>query len=302
LNCSFIREDVGKSKEKVMYLQQTILDKRAKFKKFGDENPQAFNEYIHLKQYSPLSRYYGIPEWMTALAAMYLDRNANTFNIKRFDNNAVPDHVLLTKGGKIDKDTKINIKDFFEKNFKGVDKTGKLLHINVEEPEGTLDLKKVTEAIKEASFHILRMDNREEIVDAHGVPRRLVGLTRAGGLGDANQTKEEMNMFRNVNLKPRQARVEFIFNTFILPVMGINSLQFKVNRMEAGSDATDAIYYQTLTAPNAEGESILNIEEAREELGYKKRDTTVAKSSEEIEVSKVAKALIKLRTMLKAIG
>jgi HK97 family phage portal protein len=304
LNCSFVREEVGKAKSKIVFLRQAVLDETAKFKRFGDEGNKGLNEYIHLKQYAPKSKYYGIPEWMTALAAMYLDRNANTYNIKRFSNDLLIGVAIMMSGGKLDVDSRKAIKSFLTKNYKGIDAedAGGALVLNSEEADSKIDIKTIAAEVKEASYHILRIDNREEVVDAHGVPRRLVGLTRAGGLGDVNATREEMAMFRNLSIRPRQMRIEFMFNTFILPAMEINSLNFKLNQIETSEDTLDAQYFSLLTTKNIDGESVLDIEEARKGLGYPPRTAAVVKSNEDLQALRFVKMLIKIREQLKVVG
>lgn len=278
-----------KDKSLVITLHQVIGGEKAEFVRFNNTKPvNGVNQYLHLKNYTVASRYYGLPDYLTTYATMVLDRNAVEFNVRKFDNNAVPDHVLLTKGGKIDPDSKKKIKEFFETNFKGVDKVGKLLHVNMEDPEGMMELKAVTEAVKEASFHVLRMDCKEEIVDAHGVPRRLVGIASAGKLGDAKQTREEMQLFRDVMLLPRKKRVEFIFNEMILPGMGINDSVMDFTVFDISDDIEDAEYYTGLV-----GAGIVEPDEARPFLGFTERVTKSGSGA-----IGTVKDLIQLREML----
>ena len=59
------------------------------------------NEYIHMKNYSSQSVFYGVPEWMGATGAIVLDRNGVEYNKNKFINNAVPDFIVLVSGGEL---------------------------------------------------------------------------------------------------------------------------------------------------------------------------------------------------------
>ena len=59
------------------------------------------NELIVVRNYTPRSSYYGLPDHIPALAAMAGWRAQAEFNVRFFDNNAVPTYVVVVEGADI---------------------------------------------------------------------------------------------------------------------------------------------------------------------------------------------------------
>ena len=72
-------------------------------------------EIIHFATYTPTDSYYGLPEVTPALGAIVMELLARDFNIKFFDNNAIPQFAVIFEGydGSVPEDTKQAIKNFF---------------------------------------------------------------------------------------------------------------------------------------------------------------------------------------------
>lgn len=255
-------------------LIQEISGEKTEFFPFGNTQDYA-SEYVMLKSYHPKSVYYGLPDYMPALAAIVLDRSAVKFNIKRFDNNMVLEHIITVIGAAIGGSAKKDIKDFFTNNFAGIDNAGKSLLLEVDGKKKNdvgIEVHKVSSEAKEGSYLELRKEIKEEIIAAHGVPPRLVGIAAAGQLGGTAEVKEQMRMFRDIVIKPRQKEVEFIFNNFILKdAFPLNKKwKLKFDTFEISDAADDAKFYESImNIQDAEGKKILTAEEIREELGYK---------------------------------
>lgn len=267
-NCGLIKE---KNKLKLV---QEISGERTEFVPFNNAEKEA-GEFIMLKSYHPKSVYYGLPDYMPALAAIVLDRSAVKFNIKRFDNNMVLEHIITVIGAAFGGNAKKDIKDFFTNNFAGIDNAGKSLLLEVDGKKKNdvgIEVHKVSSEAKEGSYLELRKEIKEEIIAAHGVPPRLVGITAAGQLGGAAEVKEQMRMFRDIVIKPRQKEVEFIFNNYILkdafPMN--NKWKLKFDTFEISDAADDAKFYESImNIQDADGKKVLSAGEIREELGYK---------------------------------
>ena len=273
--CRLSTEFIGDTKNTRVVLQQTVMASSAKFKAFGTEPELGLNEYIMLKNYCPTSRYYGSPDYIPAIAAIALDRNAIEFNIRRFENNGVPDFVVTVSGGSLDKNASKMIRDYWEQNLKGVSNTGKTLILQSDEGDTEITITKLNGDIKEASFRLLRMDNRDEVIAAHGVPPKVVGVSSGGAsLGQGSESREQLKVFRAVILNPRQTRLEFLLNERMLPAMGVKTARIVLNKIELSDSAADATYYKTLI-----DSSIITADEARSELGYAARTDEASKNA-----------------------
>ena len=72
-------------------------------------------ELLHFASYTPTDDYYGLPNVTPAIGGMVMDLLAREFNLKFFDNNAVPQYVVLFEGveDEVSEDTMRVIQDFF---------------------------------------------------------------------------------------------------------------------------------------------------------------------------------------------
>ncbi len=255
-------------------LIQEIEGEKTEFAFFGrGEGKQS--EFIMLKSYHPKSVFYGVPDYIAAIASIVLDRSAVKFNIKRFDNNMVLEHIITVVGASFGAGARKDIKDFFTNNFSGLDNAGKSLLLEVDgrnRSDVSIDVHKVSSEIKEGSYLELRKEIKEEIIAAHGVPPRLVGIASPGQLGGTAEVKEQLRMFRDIVIKPRQKETEFIFNRFILRDAFPKNLKWelKFETFDISDAAEDARFYESImNIQDAEGRRVLSADEIREELGYK---------------------------------
>lgn len=266
-NCRLIKE-YGELK-----LVQEIEGERSGFLPFG-RGREGVNEFIMLKSYHPKSVYYGLPDYIASMAAIVLDRSAVKFNIKRFDNNLVMEHIITVVGASFGTNARRDIKEFFTNNFAGLDNAGKSLLLEVDsrnKNEVGIDVHKVSAEIKEGSYLDLRKELKEEILAAHGVPPRLAGIASPGQLGAGAEVKEQLRMFRDIIIKPRQKEIEFIFNNMILKQIFPQNREWKIKfeSFDISDAVEDAKFYETImNIQDEKGRKVLSSEEIREELGY----------------------------------
>lgn len=231
------------------------------------------NEFIHIKNYGVGSRHYGMPDYISAVPTMFLDNSAIEFNTKRFLNNAMPDTILTFYGFDGEDDNrdgsalKKDIADFFRNNYKGTDKAGKVLVLFAESAENNkIEVEKMTPEIKDASFRGLRQDNKEEIVSAHGVPPRVIGIEAGGKLSGGGEAKEQLNIFNEIVIIPRKRKIERVINDLLITGMGISDWKIQLSKFEYANVVDDASYYKAMVEIGA-----LDASEVRSEAGYAPR-------------------------------
>lgn len=229
-----------------------------------NKTKQGTNEYLMLKSYNPKNRFYGVPDYLGSAAGIILDRYAAGYNIKRFENNAIPETIITIKGTVLSREAKEKIKQFFTNNVKGFANAGRSLILETEDENSSIEIKTLTSEIKDASYRNLRMDTRDEIMAAHGIPKRLIGIAEPGGLGGANEGKTQLKVFQECLIEPRQRRLEFLLNEHLVKTgLGITKYKLQLNRIYVDDPADDSKYYSELV--NA---GIINPDDARRELGY----------------------------------
>jgi capsid portal protein len=77
------------------------------------------NEIIHLKKYTPMNNYYGIPDIIAAQNAMAGNEFAGKYNLDYFENKAVPRYIITVKGAKLSPESERKLLEFFQVGLKG---------------------------------------------------------------------------------------------------------------------------------------------------------------------------------------
>ena len=95
---------------------QKVWGNESKPSNVNDPRP---NEIIHLKEYSPLNTYYGIPDVIAALQAIKGDQFASQYNIDYFENKAVPRYIVTVKGAQLSPESEERLFRFLQTGLKG---------------------------------------------------------------------------------------------------------------------------------------------------------------------------------------
>lgn len=230
------------------------------------KNP-ADHELIHLKNYTPLSSYYGLPEYLGCVPAITTLTYIAEFNLRYFSNGCMPDLAIIVEGGELDSKTEDEIVDYLAENMKGLVNSHKTLFLNVNQKDVKIRIEKLNE-VKEGSFKILRDSSRDEIISAHGVPPRLAGIMVAGSLGGTNESKAQMQTFMDVYVKPKQKALTESLNEYYEMMYG-QSPDFYLYELEIRTYDEKVV-----SGVNAVNSGVLTTDEVREELGYAKMENT----------------------------
>lgn len=234
------------------------------FKKWADtkDTKEAKTELMHLMNYFPASSYYGLPDFITALGAMILDRNMVLFNNNFFDNSGMIGSILFVKGAQLDPMARTELKNMIRKNFTGVDNAHRFALIDGVNKDADIKIEKVMESVRDISFHLGRLDNRDEIIAAHHVPPKLLHIAQAGQLGAVQDGWNQMKMFKQFEIGPSQEMLAYRLNKLFERELGIKNWKIKFKEMEVSDDQA---------ARNADREDvnagIITVNEIRESRG-----------------------------------
>ncbi|HZL56711.1 MAG TPA: phage portal protein [Bryobacteraceae bacterium] len=205
----------------------------------------------HFTNYFPWSLYYGIPSIMPAWNRMALSVLETEYNLNFFANNAVPDYAV-TLAGEWDDDAEDKIRDYFQRHLKG--KSHKTLVLRT--PDGaTIKFDKLTsDNAKEGSFRLLRVDCRDEVLHAHGVPPSKVGIHETGRLGGKDGFEQNQE-YKDSIVTPGRKRVTTFLNKIIAAAFDTTDFRFEFepyNTDDLNTDAAvDAIYLEhQVVVPN----------------------------------------------------
>jgi len=210
---------------------QIIGNKVVYFRNFGAKNVNPItndprpNEIIHIKQYSPLNSFYGVPDILSAVGALQGDALASQYNIDYFTNKGVPRYIVTLKGAKLSEEAEDKMFRFLQTSLKG--QNHRTLYIPLPGDSDTNKVEFKMEAVEsgtqEASFNEYRIRNRDDILVAHQVP-----LSKIGG-GDSAAIAAALaqdRTFKEQVARPAQRNLEKVINKIIKEKTDMVELKF----------------------------------------------------------------------------
>lgn len=249
---------------------QMIGNKVTYFRNFGATNPNPItgdkrpNEIIHIKEYSPLNTFYGVPDVIAAMPALIGDSLAAQYNIDYFQNKAVPRYVVTLKGAQLSAEAEDKLFRFLQTGLKG--QNHRTLYIPL---PGDSDTNKVEfrmdpieAGVQEASFNDYRVRNRDDILIAHQVP-----LSKIGG-GDASAVAAAIaqdRTFKEQVTRPEQTKLEKVLNKIIREKTDI--LEIKFNELTLTDEVAQSQIHERYVR-----NKIITPNEVREDLGLPQID------------------------------
>ena len=194
---------------------QLLYGKAVFFRNFGDtETPNPIsggedrpNEVIHLKKYTPMNNYYGIPDIIAAQNALVGNELAGKYNIDYFENKAVPRYIILVKGAKLSPESERKLLEFFQVGLKGKNHRSLYVPLPADTSDSKVEFKMepIEADVQESSFEKYRKANRDEILLAHRVPINKIGVPEGVSLANARDADKT---FKEQVCRPAQMILE----------------------------------------------------------------------------------------------
>lgn len=233
------------------------------FRAWG-QPPNGDNEIIHHYAYDPLDAFYGIAEWIPALADIVLDRNVIEYIINLFANQLMAKFTIIIEGGKLSDGARTKLQEYLSKNFHGLQNAGRTIILDSDDPGVKIRIEKLEVQFgdKEGFKGGTRTVSRDNVIGAHGVPPRLLAISQAGQLGGGNENEGQLTVFKETVIDPDQKRFEDLLNNTVIKSFGnhkwkIKFKEFNTTNLESISNALSTLV----------GTNIYDVNEAREELG-----------------------------------
>jgi HK97 family phage portal protein len=224
---------------------QLLYGKAVFFRNFGDQetpNPIADgsdrpNEIIHLKKYTPMNNYYGIPDIVAAANAMTGNEFAGKYNLDYFENKAVPRYIITVKGAKLSAESERKLLEFFQVGLKGRNHRSLYIPLPADSAESKTEFKMepIEANPQESSFNIYRKSNRDEILMAHRTPVNKIGTPEGINLAAARDADKT---FREQVCRPAQENLEKKLNRIIAEMT--DALQLKFNELALTDEDTQS--------------------------------------------------------------
>jgi PBSX family phage portal protein len=247
---------------------QMIGNKVVYFRNFGATNKNPItadprpNEIIHIKEYSPLNTFYGVPDIVAAMPSLIGDQLASQYNIDYFQNKAVPRYIVTLKGAQLSSEAEDKLFRFLQTGLKAQNHRTLYIPLPGDSDGNKVDFKMepIENGIQDGSFKEYRKQNRDDILIAHQVP-----LSKLGG-SDSSAIAASLSQdrtFKEQVARPAQRNLEKILNRIIREKTDILELKFNeltlTDELAQSQILTNYVKNQIM-APN-EAREILNLPE-----------------------------------------
>lgn len=250
-----IKKFVQKRGGKYVYFKHPFFEKDV-HKETGEEfelgelDPKdRANDMIMMKNYTPRSDYYGVPDIINALGAIWGNLAQQQYNNEFFKNHGVPQYAVYITGDydlDTDDDGKPKVVTAIEESLAKVRQNphSSLVFGIPSSTSGMGENVKVTfeplaVETKDASFRMFRKDNRNEVIIAHAVPGNRIGIGDVQSLG-GDTAYETNRIYKESVLNPRQKEIEDYINRYIVRYnFGIDDWEFKLNSIDVDSIEKD---------------------------------------------------------------
>lgn len=192
-----------------------------KFAAFGDldgfmrrhpkVDPKLISEVIHFRYPTSLSRWYGMPNWLAAVAAIELKQCLYQYNYDFFLNRGVPEFLLFLLGGDIGKENMTALKELLQSHIgKGNSHKSGVFNIAQDGVEVILERLGLDSSSGEDGFTSKSDTLALDIVTAHQVPPLLASILISGKLGATNEMINAMMAFQTLLIGPNQKLISTI--------------------------------------------------------------------------------------------
>jgi hypothetical protein len=218
---------------------------------------------IHLKSYQTGRFWYGLPESIASLLSQKISFEINRHNLDRLETDFFP-RVFMEFFGVDGMDEAAQEEHLaaLEATFtkKSRERSGIFAQYN-ETAESNMKLHKL-EVDNTGDFVPLSVEQRQQILTAHGTPAIVAGVQTPGQLGNSKEVRETFELYNATTIKPLQ---KFLVENMITPIL---------KEASGWLEEFEGLYLtmSTTTPVSFMGEidvnRILTVNEGRREVGY----------------------------------
>jgi capsid portal protein len=210
------------------------------------------NEIIWFKEYAPQDKYYGLANIVPALNAIYGDLGRNKYNISFFKNRGIPALLITITGDFQDytvpeyiddgeghqipnpeydasKTLKSQVREMTKQVLKNPQST-MVITAPSSEVDSNVEIRveKLDTDVNDASFRLYRIDNREEVAVADGVPLERLGVAVTGQL-NGSVAEELGDTYADIVIPGLMQENEETINKLFKEELGITDWIFKLD-------------------------------------------------------------------------
>lgn len=180
----------------------------------GFGSPSYRSEIIHFARRTSMSRWYGYPDWLSAIPNIELVQCATQERYDYYYNRGVPEIILSITGAMIDAKTWTGIKTAIESTI-GPRNQHKTMALNVKDPTAKVQVDKLSagdSAGGETAFATMNEALALAIVTAHRTPPVIANIQIPGKLGAVNELPNALMAFQVLVIGPEQTSFQAILS------------------------------------------------------------------------------------------
>jgi len=176
-----------------------------------DVDPQQTSEIIHFRNPTSLSRWYGMPNWLAAVAAIELKQCLYQQKYDFFLNRGVPEFLLFLLGGDAGDENMTKLESLLQAHI-GYGQSHKSGIFNIKQTDLQVQLERLGLDVADdgQTFSSMSETLGLDIVTAHQVPPLLAGIQIPGKLGANNEMVNAMTAFQTLLIGPNQKTISTI--------------------------------------------------------------------------------------------
>jgi hypothetical protein len=153
------------------------------------------------------NKFYGEPHYFSITDLLEMSSSIVYAAKRWFDHGLMADTAIIEKGmGREDEEIDA-LKTYLSENLKGVKNSHKILYLQVA-PDEDIRFDKLNSDYPAKETTELRKSSREEIIIAHGMTQRSVGISEAGSLGGISEGQVQFGIAKILTINPWQIVVE----------------------------------------------------------------------------------------------
>jgi len=234
------------------------------------------NELLYIPNPSPLSKYYGVPDWVAEIQTMVGDQEAKRFNREFFEYDAMPQYAIVVEGGTLTDAAREDVRELINNLRRKEGRRVPVLEaedladrgIDVEGDSPTITIQPLTQqGDDDMSFTEYRQLNELEIAKVHQVPPQLIGRMESSNRSNA---QEAIRDFVKMTVEPRQDRfADRLYRIIHQKILGIEDWTIDFVLKGADNELQEAEIAKM--AVNAAGQA-MTVNQALDQFGLDPRD------------------------------
>jgi capsid portal protein len=223
-------------------------------------------EIIHFRRSTSLSRWYGFPDWLSAVPNVELVQCLTQQSFDFFLNRGVPEFFLFLLGKQLSDGDWTKVQNAMKANI-GLGNAFKSIALNIQDPDMVVQLEKLGLEGKSDGGQFSSMSDTlaMQIVSAHRVPPLLAGIQIPGKLGATNELPNALMAFQTLVVGQAQKTFMTILgntlgNKEVNGKLGLVPEDFKFNKItdiiDLGNMDTVSRMRETVPEAKAKGRDL----------------------------------------------